>query len=304
MSEIKISLCIPTNGVVEWIFPVLESIYKQQVDMTKIEVIVTDNGHNEIFKERMQEYIKNHNNLIYKETKSYMFHNQIDALKLASGVYLKFINHRSALLDGALAEMLEFVETHEKTKPVIYFSNGVLGGITQQLTNFNDFVAKLGRHASWTTGVGIWKETFDSIPPNAKIDNISPHSYILFADRKNDSFIINDKPFCYEVDPDDTKKGTYDLYKAFSVEEFLITLNLYADGDIDARTVKAVKKDYQNFVKELYWRYNILHKPCSYKIDGFNDSMDIIFPRRQILVGAYLLVFRKFLNKLRSLFLK
>ena len=39
-----ISLCIPTNGVIYLFAPVLESIYKQQCDENKFEVIVTDNG--------------------------------------------------------------------------------------------------------------------------------------------------------------------------------------------------------------------------------------------------------------------
>ena len=46
-----ISLCIPTNGVIYLFAPVLESIYKQECDETKFEVIVTDNGNNEDFKE-------------------------------------------------------------------------------------------------------------------------------------------------------------------------------------------------------------------------------------------------------------
>ena len=34
-----ISLCIPTNGVIEWIFPVLDSIYVQGVEENLFEVV-------------------------------------------------------------------------------------------------------------------------------------------------------------------------------------------------------------------------------------------------------------------------
>ena len=44
-----LSLCIPTNGISEWVFPVLDSIYNQKVDDSLFEVIVTDNGNNEQF---------------------------------------------------------------------------------------------------------------------------------------------------------------------------------------------------------------------------------------------------------------
>ena len=36
MSKPLLSLCMPTNGVVEWVFPVLESIYKQGCDNSLI----------------------------------------------------------------------------------------------------------------------------------------------------------------------------------------------------------------------------------------------------------------------------
>ena len=51
-----VSLCLPTNGISEWVFPVLDSIYSQGVSNDLFEVIVTDNGKNQEFKYRMREY--------------------------------------------------------------------------------------------------------------------------------------------------------------------------------------------------------------------------------------------------------
>ena len=34
-----ISLCMPTNGVIEWVFPALDSIYSQNVDYNEFEEI-------------------------------------------------------------------------------------------------------------------------------------------------------------------------------------------------------------------------------------------------------------------------
>ena len=51
MSSPLLSLCIPTNGIIELIFPVLESIYSQNdVDSSLFEVVVMDNGDNREFK--------------------------------------------------------------------------------------------------------------------------------------------------------------------------------------------------------------------------------------------------------------
>ena len=63
-----LSLCLPTNGISEWVFPALDSIYSQEVNNDKFEVIVTDNGNNDEFRMDMEKYSKEHANLIYKKT--------------------------------------------------------------------------------------------------------------------------------------------------------------------------------------------------------------------------------------------
>ena len=67
-STIFLSLCIPTNGVTEWVVPVLDSIYREQIAEELFEVVVTDNGENKEFFWKMKEYSDLHQNLIYKKT--------------------------------------------------------------------------------------------------------------------------------------------------------------------------------------------------------------------------------------------
>ena len=55
-STIFLSLCIPTNGVTEWVVPVLDSIYREQIAEELFEVVVTDNGENKEFFWKMKEY--------------------------------------------------------------------------------------------------------------------------------------------------------------------------------------------------------------------------------------------------------
>ena len=43
--NVLISLCMPTNGVIEWVFPVLDSIFGQGVDDNLFEVVVTVQHH-------------------------------------------------------------------------------------------------------------------------------------------------------------------------------------------------------------------------------------------------------------------
>ena len=292
-----ISLCLPTNGIIEWVFPELDSIYNQNVDNALFEVVVTNNGDNDKFDEMMTEYAGRHPNLIYKKTNAYMFYNQLEALKLASGTYLKFVNHRAAFTEGALMQLIHVIKENAEKKPVLYFGNGVFKQDRYELQSFDAFVRELRRYASWTTGVGIWKDDYNKIPEDVKIDKISPHSCILFSERNKSSYLIENFEFSREVDTDHSKKGTYDLFRAFAVEEITITLNLFIDGNITAKTFKAVKSDYKEFVADLFLTYVIRKKPCSYDLSGFDDAMGIFFTKKEIIARVITLFFQKAANR-------
>lgn len=293
-----LSLCLPTNGISEWVFPVLDSIYSQKVDNSLFEIIVTDNGQNEEFMDRMLNYEQTHENLVYKKTDVYMFYNQLEALKLASGQYLKFVNHRTVLVGGALEKMIDIIRENFDTKPIMYFSNGVLKQ-DYSVDSFDKYVRVLGEYASWTTGVGIWKSDYDSLPLDLKIDRISPHSCILFANRDRDSYKVMNFKYCEEIDQGHSQKGIYDLFKAFGVEELSITQNLYIDGDITASTFKKVKNDYKNLLAGFYWSFCIRKKPCSYDLSGFDDAMGIYFCKMDIIIRAYLVGIKSIFKKIR-----
>ena len=292
-----VSLCLPTNGVTEWVLPVLDSIYDQGVSPELFEVIVTDNGKNEAFREAVTEYAKGRENLIYRKTEAKLFHNQLEALKLGSGEFLKFVNHRTALLPGSLEAILSLIRENRETKPVIYLSNGALDG-DYRGASFDGFVRHLGKYASWTTGVGIWKTDYDAMPANVRIDPISPHSVILFRIRKDREYLIDNRVLFRELDTGHGQKGTYDLFKAFGVEEVAVTQNLYIDGDITADTFKAVKEEYRRKVSELYLDFCIRKQPCSYDLSGFDDAMGIYFTRGEILRGARILQGKQAVRKL------
>lgn len=298
MNEPIVSLCLPTNGIIEWVFPVLDSIYAQSVDQNLYEIIVTNNGNNEEFENRMFEYQAKHSNITYKKTTAFMFYNQLEALKLANGKYLKFVNHRGLFTKDSLNRMIKLICENERTKPVIFWGNGVLKEKQYKLDSFDDFVSTIGHLASWTTGVGIWKEDYDKIPKDMKIDKISPHSCILFSERHKNEYLIDNSIFSQEIEVDQSKKGTYDLFKAFAVEEITITLNLFIDGDITADTFKKVKKDYKRFVADLYWQYIIKKRPCSYNLSGFDDAMGVFYRKKEIKVEVLLLLLKKIIAKI------
>lgn len=300
MSTVRpiISLCIPTNGIIEWLVPVIESIYNQGVDYTLFEVIVSDNGDNEKVQDIMLDYVNRYPNFIYKKNKSFMFYNQLEALKLASGCYLKLVNHRAVFEQDALKRMIEIIKDNMNDKNIMYFSNGVLKQEKYSLSSFDQFVKTLGIYVSWTTGVGIWKEHFDSLPQDLHIDRISPHSCILFSKRHHNKYLIYNYEFSKQVNVDQTKKGNYDLFKAFCLEEITIAQNLYIDGDITSCTLKSVINDYKKFVSRLYLDYIIKKEKCSYDLSGFNANTGIYFSKYQIIFGAVIFGIKGLVKKL------
>ncbi|SEI84821.1 hypothetical protein SAMN05660742_101221 [Propionispira arboris] len=276
-----VSLCIPTNGVVHWVFPVLDSIFSQGLDNSLFEVVVSDNGNNPEFKKIMLVYANEHSNILYRETKADGFLSAPETYKIANGVFIKFINHRTKLVPGALQYFVSFVKTYKdtKVKPIVYFSNGVLHSkstISFFLT-FDQFVGKLSYWSSWSTGMGIWKEDFDVLPKNIQYNSLFPHTTLLFSQRKRGHYIIDETVLLDELPQGKTPKGKYDVFYAFEVEYLSILCDLLRTGDITLDTFKNLKEKNLGFVADLAIDFLIFHKYCSYDLSGFKKSSAVYY---------------------------
>lgn len=259
MSQPLISLCIPTNGVIEWVFSVLDSIYFQNVDNELFEVVVTDNGNNVEFKDRFDEYQKKHENLFYFRSSGYEFLSEPDSYKNAKGLFIKFINHRTKLVSGALKYFIDWINENKEEKPFVYFTNGVLGKEkTFDFDNFDGFVRGLSYWSSWSTGMAFWKEDFDSIPQDAAYNFLFPHTTILFSQKNRKKYIIDDKVLLDEIPQGKIPKGRYNLFNAFGVEYPGIICDLLRNKDITPETFVCVKNANRTFLSALYLDYIIL----------------------------------------------
>jgi len=280
-----VSLCIPTNGVVEWICPVLDSIFRQGVDASLFEVVVTDNGSNTDFQEIMaRDYLPRFSNLVYEQTTAPLFLNEIEAYKRAKGILIKFVNHRTMLLPGALEKLVAFAQENADKKPIVYFSNGVLPieKIQHVYESFDQFVKNLSYWSSWSTGMTFWKEDFDRIPEGTEFNELFPHTTILFAERHRDRYIIDNTEIMSEISAWKKPKGKYDIFYAFAVEYMSILLDMLRSGDISQQTFQFVKKNNGVFVAELYFDYVIRKIYCSYDLSGFDSAIPVFYSKAQI----------------------
>ena len=302
--EPLLSLCIPTNGVSQWVLPVLDSIYSQNINTELYEVIVADNGNNISFKNAMEKYAVDKENLLYIENSVEGFLNEIESYKAAKGILLKFVNHRTCLVEGTIEKFLEFINENRENKPVVYFSNGVMKDKKLvKYDTFDEFVRGLSYWSSWSTGMTIWRDDFQKIKDYKLEDynTLFPHTTILFGEREKKQYIIDNSVIFNEIPPGKTPKGNYDLFNAFSVEYPSIILELYRDGSIIKKTYKKVLKDNLAFVAILFFQFKVAHMYCSYDISGFSESCGFFYSKSRIIIKSisspFKLLSRKFIGK-------
>lgn len=303
MNKPLVSLCIPTNGVIEWVFPVLDSIYKQECFDELFEVVITDNGNNKEFEKQILLYKQSHPNLRYYQTDALPFINEIESYKQAKGHLIKFVNHRTLLVNGALNQLIHLVKDNFETKPVMYFTNGVLEKENKifEYNSFDEFVKNLSYWSSWSTGMTIWKEDFDKLPEDVyDFNELFPHTNVLFAERTRTRYIIDNTIIFDEMPQGKKPKGNYDLFYAFGVEYPSIILNLYRDNSITINTFKSVLNDNLNFISTLYYLYLIKKEYCSYNLDGLNDMYGVFYSKQQLKKGVKSLLLRKIKKKLKG----
>ena len=298
--RVILSLCIPTNGVVQWVFPVLDSIFRQGVDDRTFEVVITDNGNNSEFKDKIREYLNQHKNIVYAETNALPFINEIESYKRANGDFIKFVNHRTMLVEGALQKLIDFASKNIDAKPVTYFSNGAIK-LRKDLniySSFDEFVKNLSYLSSWSTGMSMWKTDLVKLLNNTSdFNELFPHTNILFSEKDRDIYVIDNSVIFEEKPQGKIPKGDYDLYNAFGIEYPKIIEDLFIKKYISKDTFKFVLDQNLEFIASLYFEYNCKKKYCSYNISGIKNIFGKYYSRCNLINKLLKLLSKKILDK-------
>lgn len=280
-----LSLIIPTNGITEWVIQVVESIYSQNVNDSLFEVVITDNGDSDDCKNAIEGKFATHGNLLYKKTNAKLFLNQIEAFKISSGLFIKFVNHRSAMDFGSIDFLVNYVEAHKNDayKPITFFMNPTKRCKGEKhFYDFDSFVKGLGHWSSWSGGLSCWKEDFEKLPKDLDFNSLYPHTTILFCFTDRADYIINYKSLYHDITMNHSKKGRYKLYYAFGIEYPSILLSLLRNNNISTETFDYVKRQNETFIVECYKNFSILHDAHSYDLSGAEDYLNIFYSYRKI----------------------
>jgi hypothetical protein len=294
-----LSLCIPTNGMLEWVAPLLESIYCQGIDDSLFEVVITDNGTNESFFDEINRFVRNHDNIIYKKTDVLLFQNQIECFRLATGEFVKFLNHRDILLNNCISKLIDVVKTYRAEKPIVYFLNEQRKiRCNDIMISFDTFMNELSYYSTWSGGFSFWKSDKNELLSLNAYDNYFPHiDVLLFYKNKRKYIIINDK-LSFQNEVDDTKKGKYDLFDAFANHYVYILRQIYNNNYICRNTFIHIKNDNLLFVLRLHYMYIVKKKACSYILDSFWVSFLEQYSCTDFILGYVVLFTNVILSKI------
>lgn len=265
-----ISLCIPTDGNVQWVLPVLDSIYAQEINTNLYEVIVADNGNSTALAEVVKK--RNYPNLKYFKSDSKGFTNIIFSLQKANGVFRKMINHRSCLIPGKLQEIIALVDKYSLTRPIMYFSdNRILKDQDLiECKNYDELIYNLNYWISWSAGIGIWEDDIRRLE-EIKYDDTFPNIAIVLDVRRDSHCVIWNKK--YQEMLDDSGKGGYNLFNAFAV----ILLNLLGEyiqkKKISEKTYLSTKDKLFRFLTQLYLDEVIRKSKHSYDLTNIRESI-------------------------------
>ncbi len=294
-----LSICIPTNGRLNILKNTLDSIFlncNQLYD--DFEVILSDNSDNNDLELMLIEYFSEIPNIIYSKSSYPGFLNSINALKIAKGDFLKLHNNYTMFTSEGLLDLLSFIKSEIKLKPLIYFKNSGILGI-QNFNNFNDFSSELSYWNSWSTGISIWREDFNKIR-NLDFDNMFPHVSLLIHQNYKGNFIINDK--VYFLNQHVGGKGGYNLFKTFAVD--YLSLMFYALGNnyISSSTYNKIKDDlFYDFLPIWYFNTKIKKNNYTFDLSDIKKNVSINYGKfgyQKLVLLAYIQLFKKLFNKL------
>ena len=261
MNEVFLSICIPTYNRALYLDQTLNSIIVQEVFVStnEIEIIISDNCSSDDTELISLKYV----NLFPSKVKYFRNEENIHdnnfekVLSLGKGCYLKLNNDTLIHRDGSLSKMIGQIKKEISTKPVIFFSNGLLGNKTEFLgCGLNDFISTVSFNTTWIALFGIWKEDFEKHSSFSKFSHLRlvQTDVLFYLINLKKKYVINNQLIFVSNDP--VKKGGYDLITVFLDNyNFLLSREL-SSGNISSQ---AYKEELRNLLLRFfpYWLTNI-----------------------------------------------
>jgi len=272
-----LSLCIPTNGALKWVVPVIDSIYAQGCDDKLFEVIISDNAKNPELQRIVESYC--HDNIHYYPSDAQGFLNIVCSFQSAKGDFCKLINHRAKTITGSIKNLIQLIDKYKVSQPVIYCTNGVINGQEELLCNsLDELVWHLHYYCSWMAGIGIWRKDIRNLDGIA-YNQMFPNTTILFEQRTEPSTYLLYNNIYFE-DQNGYGKGCYNLFHTFAVVFPNMLTDLKERGRITQKTFDKVLKDLYECLKNFYIGTVLQNPDNSFDLTGIHKNLTVYYSEK------------------------
>lgn len=273
-----LSICFPVFDREEIFRNSLQSIYGQKdIDnyLDDFEIVISDNNPQQVIKAVVSEF--DYPNLHYHATECEGFLNSFHAMTYANGEFIKLQNVQAMLTEGALLRIIEQLRSLRERKPIVFYSNGLLlNFVINTYKSFDEFIKNTSYWTSWSNSTGIWKEDFDKIKDQVKLNKLFPHTSVLYTQTDKLEYVVDDRPLT--ITQHVPNRGGFNKFHAFSVDYPSLIDNLYQKGCITERTkIYVFNKLAWEFLPQLY--YNVfVRKVENYDAKGLEDDLRLYYP--------------------------
>lgn len=270
-----LSICIPTYNRARYLKKSLNSIVEQEIfqKTSDVEIIISDNCSTDNTRQVVERFVEQYGDKVkyFCNEKNLNDKNIELSLLRGTGAFLKVQNDTILMHQNSLSEMVNFIITNLKTKPILFFLNK--NNIKDKISNFSnsdEFISHISFFSTWIGGFGMWKEDFDFLQDFSKeAEKKIPQTDVIFrllSFKKHSSVLNTQLVSVQRVN----KKGGYNIAKVFSKNYLDILKDAVSKKIISATTYDKEKKlillkhinkfyfDINNnydFEKGNYWLY-------------------------------------------------
>lgn len=280
MNEHFISICLPCYGRVEYVRRTLKSIYddNRDVSLNDYEIVISDNDPNQAIRSLVEEF--DYPNIHYHYTECEGFMNSYHVLTYAQGKLLKLHNSQVTFKKGSLSELVNEVKANMKSKPLIFYTNGLLyKNESAEFKTFDEFFYALSYWPSWSNGFSIWKDDFDKIG-KISYNKLFPHTSLFITQHHKSSYVVNDH---HLFDTQRVKgRSGHNKFEAFTIEFPSLVDECYQNHWLSLKTKNHILHDIMiEYLPTLLFNKYIARIE-NYEIAGYKDNIKRYFPK-----GAY-----------------
>lgn len=283
MSNLILSICIPTYGRVEILHNTLDSIFSQNFNSGLFEVCISDNSPTDETKVMIDKFFFNRENIYYKKSTCEGFLNSIEALKMGKGRFLKLHNNYTMFKEGSLQKIIDFVSAYDDEKTTLFFT---FSSVKQDLDcvsydSFDLFMKSISYFSTWSTSFGIMNKDFQNIcSKDFKFDKMFPHTSLLFAMNSNKKFVVNNKN--YFDNQDVGQKGGYNLPQTFGTRYIGMCKDLLLENKISEKTYDSIKLGILTFIADWYLNVKFFAKKYTFSFDNWESIVFDLYGKEGI----------------------